>query len=174
MNRPSTSGDDLVPLDVDQLALDAQLAPVALGAAAAAGQLAVQRRRPLVADRQLAGERRLLQDAEHEAEDVVEQAGDDAAVGSTRRSLVGRAERQQAFDLVATAMHLEVEAPRATTPGERAVVVARDDPLRQRFGPRLAAERVRRSLAWRRRRRAGESGRRASSATSSSSSVSAS
>ena len=49
----------------------------------------MQRRRPLVADLQLAGEGRLLDDAEHEAEHVVEQPGDDAAVGPSGRALVG-------------------------------------------------------------------------------------
>ena len=111
MNRPRSAGDDFVPLDVDQLTLDPELASGAVGEPPAAGKWAVQRRRPLVTDHQLAGERRLLEDAEHEAEDVVEQAGDDAAVRTPRCSLVGRAECQQAFHFIATAVHFEVEPP---------------------------------------------------------------
>ena len=51
------------------------------GQAPAVQQGTVQRGRSLVTNLQLAGERRLLDDAEDESEHVVEQAGDDA-VGS--------------------------------------------------------------------------------------------
>ena len=60
--RGPATGDDGLALgrEVDELALDEQLAALAPGEAAAAGDRSVQRRRRLVADRQLAGERGLL------------------------------------------------------------------------------------------------------------------
>ena len=83
-------------------------------------------RRSLVADLQLAGEGGLLDDAEDEAEHVVEQSGDDAAVGATGCALMGGAERHHRLDLVADAVDLEVDPPRAGGAGERTVVVGLD------------------------------------------------
>ena len=116
MERPRATTGSPVRLEVDQLALDEQLATLPSGDAAAAGDRPVQRCRPHIADRQLAGERGLADDVEHEAEHVVEQAGDDTAVRPSRRALVGGAQRAPRLDLVAVAVHLEVDAPRARPP----------------------------------------------------------
>ena len=48
----------------------------------------------------------------HEAEDIVEEPGDDAAVRALGRALVGGAQREDRLDLVAVAVHREVDAPR--------------------------------------------------------------
>ena len=124
VERPrATTGSPSV-VDVDELALDVQLATVPAGQPAAAGDRPVQRRRCDEADRQLAGERRLPDDVEHEPEHVVEQPGDDAAVRTPGCTLVGGAKDAPRLDLVAVAVHVEVDAPWARASRERPVVVA--------------------------------------------------
>ena len=128
MNTPAplATTSSFAVVRVDQLTLDHQLAALARRQPAAAQQWAVERRRTFIADFQLAGEGGLLNDAEDEPEHVVEQPGDDPAVGSARRSLVSGAERHRRLDLIAHPMDIEVDTPRAGGAGERAVVVGLD------------------------------------------------
>ena len=105
------------------LAADEELAALAPVEPGADLERFVDGHRREVAHGQLAGERRLLELGDHEAGDVVERGGDDAAVRTSGRALERPTQTHVGDDLVAVVADVELDArrvrPRRRRPGPR-------------------------------------------------------
>ena len=102
-----------------------------------------------VSQRELAGERRLGDEREQEAVDVVEQRGHDTSVAAPGGTFVSGAQRARGHDLVALAHDTKVESPRTGPARHGALVVAGELLVIGRRGAPLAGGPVLRPLTER-------------------------
>ena len=128
VDRPARRDHDVVGAD---LAADEELAALASVESGADLQRLVDRHRREVADRQLAGERRLLQLGDDEPGDVVERGGDDAAVRPTGCAFERVPQHDVPDDLVAVVPDRELDRGRVRRTPHGAIL---ESEAHQRFG----------------------------------------
>ncbi len=103
------------------LGFDEKLAALAADETGAHHERPLDRNRRDIAYGQLTCKRRLLQHADHEAGDIVERGGDDAAVGAAGRAFERATEHDARDDFVGLELHVDVHAPGVVGTADRTV-----------------------------------------------------